>query len=251
MTWVAQKKRLLEELASPLVAGELWDEIADSVFFIKDDAGRYVAVNATLTERCGRRSKVELLGKTVRDLFPRELAESYAAQDRRVLEGGQAITRKLELHLYPNSKPGWCLTSKYPLIDTAGRVAGLVGLSRDVQPMKSAKLIPASLVAAVEFLREEFGRETNVEALARRALMTPVKFSRMVKRIFHVTPSQLILQTRLQHATRQLRETKQGVAEIAHGCGFYDHSTFCRHFKRATGMAPQAYRDAARAERLG
>ncbi len=246
-----QLRRRLIELAAPLVAGELWDEIADSVFFIKDSAGRYVVVNATLVERCGRKEKAELLGKTVSDVFPRELAESYAAQDRLVLERGVAITRKLELHLYPTSKPGWCLTHKHPLRDASGRVLGLVGLSRDVHPLESAKQIPASLIAAVDFLHENFGQELSVEALAQRAELPPVKFSRLVKRIFNVTPSQLILQARLQEATRQLRETHLGVAEISHDCGFYDHSTFCRHFKSATGLAPQAYREAARAERLG
>lgn len=74
--------RQLAQLAAPLLSGDLFDLLPDTVFFLKDRAGHYIAVNQTLVERCGRRSKTELLGRTVADVFPAGMAESYAEQGK-------------------------------------------------------------------------------------------------------------------------------------------------------------------------
>src|SRR4029453_17722434 len=65
--------------------------------------------------------------------FPSELAERYAAQDERVLRTGRPIVDLLELHWYARRRPGWCLTTKLPLCNDAGRIIGLVGISRDLR----------------------------------------------------------------------------------------------------------------------
>ena len=240
--------RLLAQLAAPLVTGELFDLVPDTVFFLKDTHGRYIAANQTLVDRCGRRSKADLLGRTVADLFPSELAASYAEQDRLVLATGEPIVNQRELHLYPNRQPGWCLTTKLPLRDKFGRVAGLAGLSRDVGAPASDGGVPVPLVEAIEFLRKNYADAISPALLARRAGLTPQKFTRLVKRLLHLTPGQLILQTRLQAAARLLRESPDSVANVAAACGFYDHSSFSRQFKIATGLTPLVYRQTARDE---
>ena len=42
----------------------------------------------------------------------------------------------MELHLYPDGGEGWCLTWKEPLIDAAGLIRGLAGISRDAMLQK-------------------------------------------------------------------------------------------------------------------
>lgn len=238
--------RLLAQLAAPLVTGELFDLVPDTVFFLKDTQGRYIAANQTLVDRCGCHSKADLLGRTVADLFPSELAASYAEQDRLVLATGEPIVNKLELHLYPNRQPGWCLTTKLPLRDKFGRVAGLAGLSRDVGAPAADGAVSGSLVEAIEFLRKNYVEPISPATLAQRAGLSPPKFTRLVKRLLQLTPGQLILQTRLQAAARLLREADDSVADVAAACGFYDHSAFTRHFKAATGLTPLVYRQTAR-----
>lgn len=220
----------------------LFDLVPEVVFFVKDKAGRYVGMNQTLVERCGRKTKAEVLGRTVADLFPPELAHVYATQDRQVLKTGRAIIDRLELHLYRDRRPGWCLTSKIPLRDASGRVTGLAGLSRDLTTPGVERLIPPKLADAVLYLQENFSDPITCSQLARKAGLSAERFTRLVKRIYQLTPGQLVIQTRLQEATRQLRETTRRVAEIAVACGFYDHSAFSRQFKAATGMTPLAYR---------
>lgn len=238
--------RLLSQLAAPIVTGELFDLVPDTVFFLKDRAGRYIAVNQTLVERCGLRSKADLLGRTVAEIFPGELAASYAEQDRLVLQGGEAIANKLELHLYPSRQPGWCLTTKLPLRDKHGRIAGLAGLSRDIGTPADSGAMPPPLVEAVEFVRRSYAESLTPAILSARVGMPTPKFTRLVKRLLGMTPGQLILQTRLQAAARLLRDEEHSVSEVAVACGFYDHSSFTRHFKSPTGLTPLIYRAAAR-----
>ena len=47
----------LNELERPYCGDELFDAVADTVYFLKDRAGRYAAVNLTLVERTGRARK--------------------------------------------------------------------------------------------------------------------------------------------------------------------------------------------------
>jgi PAS domain S-box-containing protein len=77
---------------------QLFDHLPETAFFLKDSAGRYVAVNQSLVERCGLQTKQQLLGKHVRQVFPKDLAEHYAAQDQRVVSTGRPIIEHLELH---------------------------------------------------------------------------------------------------------------------------------------------------------
>jgi len=86
----------------------------------------------------------------------------------------------------------------------------------------------------------------EIQSFAAKSGLTPVRFSRLIRRIFQLKPAQLLSQTRLQAAALRLRETTETVASIAHGCGFSDHSAFTRQFKATTGLTPLAYRRTAR-----
>ncbi|MBM3839468.1 MAG: helix-turn-helix transcriptional regulator [Verrucomicrobia bacterium] len=65
-----------------------------------------------------------------------------------------------------------------------------------------------------------------------RTGLSPVRFARLIKRIYRITPGQLINKTRLGIASQTLIETPLPVIEVAHACGFYDQSAFARAFKR-------------------
>ena len=234
------------EFAAMGVVEELFDSVPGTVFFVKDALGRYLMVNRTLVERCDRKSKNEIIGRTVAEVFPPELAARYAEQDRTVLRTGQRIINKLELHLYANHRSGWCLTSKMPLRDQRGRVIGLAGLSRDIDAPSEKKLVPPELAAAIESMHQDFDQPIMLAELAATAGLSQARFSRLIKRIFQLTPGQLLTQIRLQAATLRLRDTNDSISEIAHASGFFDHSAFTRQFKATTGLPPLAYRHSVR-----
>ena len=221
---------------------QLFDHVPDTAFFIKDAKGRYLAVNQSLVERVGCRDKKELLGRDVREVFPRELAQLYADQDQTVLRTGRPIIDHLELHWYAHRRPGWCLTTKLPLRNHAGSIVGVVGISRDLRAPGDRETIPASLASTLEYLETHCEEPISPSSLARRAGLSPVRFARLIKRIFRLTPNQLIMQTRIAAAARLLTETDRPVADIAYECGFYDHSAMTRAFRSATNLTPTQFR---------
>lgn len=221
---------------------QLFDHVPDTVFFLKDALGRYRAVNRSLVERCGLKRKQQILGRRVQDIFPAELARRYAAQDALVVRTGRPMIDRLELHWYARRRAGWCLTTKLPVRDGTGQVVGVVGISRDLRAPGERESIPASLANTLEFLETNFGDPVSPASLARHAQLPPARFARLIKRIFRLTPSQLIAQTRLAAASRLLLEKDEAIAEVAVQCGFYDHSAFTRAFRSATGETPRQFR---------
>src|SRR5580658_7536003 len=238
----AGKESLPSPLAELVMMDQLFDHVPEIVFFVKDHYGRYVAVNQSLVERCGLREKREVLGRHVRDIFPKELAERYAGQDEAVLSKGQSIIDRLELHWYIRRRSGWCLTTKLPVRDRDGKIIGVVGVSRDLRAPGDKDIIPTQLAATLEYLETHYDEALSASLLARHAGLPSVRFARLIKRIFGLTPHQLITQTRLAAASQLLRETNRSLAEIALDCGFYDHSAFTRAFRSATNLTPSQYR---------
>jgi PAS domain S-box-containing protein len=221
---------------------QLFDHVPETAFFVKDARGRYLAVNQSLVERCGLEDKRQLLGRSVQEIFPKELANLYATQDQTVLRTGRLIIDHLELHWYARRRSGWCLTTKFPMRNAKGAIVGVVGISRDLRAPGDRGIIPASLASALEYLENHCEEANSPRSLASRANLPPVRFARLIKRIFLLTPSQLIAQTRLAAAARLLIETERSVADIAYACGYYDHSALTRAFRSATNSTPSQFR---------
>src|SRR5206468_9380058 len=106
----------------------------------------------------------------------------------------------------------------------AGLIVGVVGISRDLRAPGDRETIPASLASTLEYLETHCDEAISPSSLARRAGLPPVRFARLIKRIFRLTPNQLIIQTRIALAAQLLTETNRPVSDIAYDCGFYDHS---------------------------
>jgi len=220
----------------------LFDRIPDVVFFIKDREARYVMVNRTLVDRCGRRSKEDLLGKTTRSVFPPPLGDRFFEQDDRVLQSGIAISQNLEMHLYPTRLEGWCLTDKIPIPGSDGRVAGLAGISRDLQSPGRETDHLAEVAAALEHVRSGFGSALRVQDLAEVSGLSVYQLNRRLRAIFGITASQFITKQRIDVASEMLRRSLVPIADIAVTCGYFDQSAFSRVFRRTVGLTPSQYR---------
>ncbi|WP_394831899.1 AraC family transcriptional regulator [Pendulispora rubella] len=229
-------------LADPALLQHLFDKLPDAVFFVKDQTERYVMVNETLLARCGIAHKSDLIGRTAEEVFPEPLGTGYTAQDRQVLNTGREIEDRLELHMYPNGRQGWCLTFKTPLRDRAGAVVGLVGISRDLHRPNEQHPEYGHLAEALAFLQTRFDEPVRLEELARKVGLSMDRFERLVSQVFHLTPRQLLTKIRIEAASRLLREGDEGIAAIAHACGYSDHSAFTRQFRSTVGVTPLAFR---------
>ncbi|WP_236232468.1 AraC family transcriptional regulator [Pseudomonas tohonis] len=230
-------------LASARLLWPMLDAIPNAAIFIKDTQARYLLANRTLVQRCGLKALQPLLGKTSAEVFPAQLGPGYTEQDRRVLEQGQVLEDQLELHLYGSREPGWCLTHKRPLHDRAGQVIGLVGISVDLQSASASHPAYERLAAVDEHIRTHFHEPITLEALTRIARLSVAQLERHCKRVFHLTPRQMISKARLEHAHRLL-QTDLPITDVALQCGYTDHSAFSRQFKQLTGFTPRQYRQA-------
>jgi len=235
----------INSMALALPLERVFDDLPNVVFFIKDRAGRYLAVNKTLMERCALSDKSRLVGKRPSDFFAAALAEHYERQDRRVLQGGKPVLDQLELHLYPDRSRGWCLTSKYPVLDPrTGRICAIMGISRDVEDAarRAASQGLPELARAIEVMQSRIQNPPEIQELAAICGLSPVRFSRLVQRVFQLTPRQLAMKVRIDEALHLLTTTERSLTDIALETGFCDQSAFTRHFRRMTGIPPGTFR---------
>ncbi|MEP6956451.1 MAG: AraC family transcriptional regulator [Chthoniobacterales bacterium] len=221
---------------------QLFDHTPDTAFFIKDAQGRYLAVNQSLLERHGLRSRAQMLGRRPSEVCPGDFGRIPAEQDAAVLRTGRPIIERLELQWYSPHHPVWCLTTKLPMRDASGAVCGIIGISKDVRLPVAPQEIPPGVEAALARLETGYADPLTPTELARIAKLPGARFARIIKRIFGITPIQLISKTRIAAASRLLRETDRSIAEIAHECGFYDHSAFTRAFRAVAGVTPTQFR---------
>lgn len=243
------QKELFSELAEPFTGEGLFDCLPDVVFFIKNHRCQYVVTNQTLVERCGKRTKEELLGRRTDEVFPPPLGENYRLQDETVLRSGTAILNQLELHFYAPGGRGWCLTNKLPLRDRHGRVIGLVGISKDLRSASERGEDYSAVARVVHHIRSNFGEALRIPELAAQAGLSAYQFEQRIRKLFQITAGQLVQKTRMEAAVRRLRETSDSIAVIAVDCGYSDQSAFTRQFRRTIGLSPSQYRTSA-GERL-
>jgi AraC-like DNA-binding protein len=238
----ANRPQSIEQLlAGVMQLLPMLDVIPNAAIFIKDLDARYVLANRTLVQRCGLKQLEPLLGKTSAEVFPAQLGPGYTEQDRRVLQQGFVLADQLELHLYGSREPGWCLTHKWPLYNHVDQIIGLAGISVDLQSASQTHPAYQRLAAVDEHIRAYFNRRVTLGELTRIAGISVAQLERYCKRVFHLTPRQMIQKVRLEQAHRLLHSDLP-ITEVALQCGYTDHSAFSRQFKASTGFTPRQYR---------
>jgi transcriptional regulator GlxA family with amidase domain len=104
----------------------------------------------------------------------------------------------------------------------------------DSQPAdRFAELIP--------WIMRNLQEDLSVNALARRACMSPSHFTRAFKSVFGSTPTGFVENLRLNEAQRRLSVPKRTLDTIAASVGFSDRDAFRRAFERRFGARPRSY----------
>ncbi|MEO8630364.1 MAG: PAS domain S-box protein, partial [Betaproteobacteria bacterium] len=108
------------------------------VVFTKDLAGRFTMCNAASLAAVGVGREEDLLGKTVFDFYPPELAKLYHLDDMNAI-AGQTVFNRDEPSLDRDGNARWFLTIKAPLRGPSGAVVGLIGISRNITDRKATE----------------------------------------------------------------------------------------------------------------
>lgn len=103
------------------------------------------------------------------------------------------------------------------------------------------------LAHALALMHEHPGRSHGLDGLAKAAGMSRTRFAVHFKSVVGVAPLAYLTEWRMRIAQRALREETSSVAEIAQSVGYASESAFSHAFKRVTGVAPRAHRNASRA----
>ena len=186
------RSRFINDLKSPFDTASVFDRVPDLVFFIKDRVGRYIEANETLVKRCGFKNRSELIGRTAASIFPSPLGQLFTEQDEQVLTTGNSILNHLELHLYPDGSPGWCLTFKEPIHDAGGNIIGISGISRDLRVPAQEKAEYANIAKVVEHIHAHFDEPLRLPDLAKLANFSVYQLDQRLRRLFNISPGQYI-----------------------------------------------------------
>ena len=101
--------------------------------FVKDLDGRFLAVNARAAQRVGL-SRKELIGRTLHDVMPHDIADALAETDRLVLERGMlTVEETVTLH----GETRVVLTTKGPYRARDGTLLGTFGIAHDITDRKA------------------------------------------------------------------------------------------------------------------
>ncbi len=120
-----------------LLLRTLIDNLPDAVY-AKDTAGRKTMANPADLKNLKCKTEAEAIGKSDFDLFPKDIAEKFWADDQRVLQG-QPVLKREEFFVDEKGMKHWLLTSKVPICDRNGKIIGLVGIGRDITKNKLAE----------------------------------------------------------------------------------------------------------------
>ncbi len=106
--------------------------------YFKDSESKLITANRAFAEMVGIPVE-ELGGKDAYDLFPKEQAEKFHIDDRKVMETGRPLMNTEEQFTDTEGETRWASTSKVPYFDNQGKVDGMIGVTTDITDRKRAE----------------------------------------------------------------------------------------------------------------
>ncbi len=127
---ILERDNALKELEKgQTLLRSLIDSIPDFIFF-KDINSKYVGCNIAFANFLGMAEK-SIIGRNDFELFPKEAAEMYHANDKKILNDHIPI-RNEEWTVFPDGSRRLLDTVKVLYTDTKDEVSGIMAISRDI-----------------------------------------------------------------------------------------------------------------------
>jgi len=121
------------------------------VVFWKDRQSVYLGCNQRSALACGLKAPADIIGKTDYDMpWGATEADSYRADDRRVMDSGQAQLGIIESQVRADGSTIWIETNKLPLYNLNNQVIGVLGTYQDITERKQLEQEQARLLAILE-----------------------------------------------------------------------------------------------------
>jgi PAS domain S-box-containing protein len=104
--------------------------------FMKDINSVYISCNENFARDLGI-TPDEFKGKNDYDFFPRELADKYRTDDKRIMDSGE--TENIEEQYVQGGDVYWVNTVKTPIRDSKGNITGILGIFNDITEKKQTE----------------------------------------------------------------------------------------------------------------
>jgi PAS domain S-box-containing protein len=199
---ITERKHAEEALVRErLLLRTLVDNLPDAVY-AKDTNGRKTMANPADLKNLKCKTEAEAIGKSDFDLFPKDVAEKFWADDQRVLQGRPVLKRE-EFFVDEKGMKHWLLTSKLPICDQNGKITGLVGIGRDITTSKLAEEALAHERSLLRTLIDNLPDAVYAkDAAGRKLLVNPAD----LKNLHYQTEAEVINKTDFDFFPKEMAE---------------------------------------------
>ena len=100
-----------------------------------------------------------------------------------------------------------------------------------------------SMLKVIAYIHERYSERISINNLAKMACLSRSTFIRRFGEVCKITPSDYIMNRRIEAAEYMLLNTRCSLSEIASKTGFYDATHLSHTFKKQNGISPSDYRN--------
>jgi PAS domain S-box-containing protein len=143
-----QSRRLVQELA---------DNIPEFIT-LKDTEGRFQFVNKRF-EEWTKLKREDVIGKTVHDIYSKEQATLFDAQDQKTIDNNKTYSRTIEI-FYPDGETRSVISTRFPITSVDGDKLGLgtidLNITESVRAQELVKQSEERLISAIDNIADGF-----------------------------------------------------------------------------------------------
>ena len=126
--------------------------------WLKDRNSLYIAVNEQFARTAGMNVE-DVIGRSDFDIWQKEFAEHYRANDLEVMQTGRRMHME-ELQIDSAGREYWVETVKTPIRNVDGEVVGTTGIAREITERKKAEVERETLITELETKNAELEQFT-------------------------------------------------------------------------------------------
>ena len=131
-----QKDELSREKA---LMDALLGNVEESIYF-KDEKSRFIKASNSMAKLFKVKGVEELYGKSDFDFFTDEHARPAFEDEMNIIRSGKPMLDKIEKETHADGRVSWVNTSKMPLRNSAGKIIGTFGISKDITETKKMEM---------------------------------------------------------------------------------------------------------------
>jgi PAS domain S-box-containing protein len=260
---LTERRKMEQALRESEETGRVILNATTASLILLDSDATVLAANNITAERLGQRLE-DILGKSIHQFFPEEVARSRKTQFEKVFQTGMAV------HFEDSRQGFWFENHMFPILNSDGQVARVVVSARNITERKRMEQALTEAKNELEGRVEERTRELTesreqLRKLTKEVVLAQEEERRRVARELHDEAGQALvsmkygleailaempgaylpIRSRLTASIQQLDQTMEQIRHLAHSLRppLFDIADldltlkdFCREFGESTGL---------------